>query len=66
MKNLFFAAITPLVLNSPSARACPEFSDLDFVRMGIQRVLEASPSGPQVLSRIEAILNPQSPAAGVI
>lgn len=45
VNDLFFAPITPLVLNSPAARACPEFSDLDFVRMGIQRVLEASPSG---------------------
>lgn len=45
VNDLFFAPITPLVLNSPSTRACPEFSDLDFVRLGIQRVLEASPSG---------------------
>lgn len=45
VNDLFFAPITPLVLHSPSARACPEFSDLEFLRMGIQRVLELAPSG---------------------
>ena len=42
---LFFEPIVSLVATSPHVYPCREFPDLDFVRLGIGRVLEASPSG---------------------
>lgn len=41
----FFQPINGLTDASAHARPCPEFPDADFLRLGIQRVLESSPSG---------------------
>lgn len=41
----FFQPLAGLVAASPNARPCPEFSDEHFLRLGVQRVLEMSPSG---------------------
>lgn len=41
----FFQPLTGLAAQSAHARPCPEFSDEDFVRLGVQRVLESSESG---------------------
>lgn len=43
--ELFFQPLKGLAAESSLARVCPEFSDESFVRLGIQRVLEASESG---------------------
>ena len=42
---LFFEPIVSLVATSLHAYPCREFPDLDFVQLGITRVLETSPSG---------------------
>lgn len=41
----FFQPLTDLAAASPHTRPCPDFSDEDFLRLGIQRVLEMSESG---------------------
>jgi len=41
----FFQPLADLLATTPHARPCPELPDPDFVRLGIYRVLEASPSG---------------------
>jgi hypothetical protein len=41
----FFQPLADLLATTPHARPCPELPDTDFVRLGIYRVLEASPSG---------------------
>jgi hypothetical protein len=41
----FFEPLTGLAAQSAHARPCPEFSDEDFMLLGVQRVLESSPSG---------------------
>ena len=43
--DAFFHPLAGLVADSPHTRPCPELPDLDFVRLGIHRVLESSPSG---------------------
>lgn len=43
--SAFFTPLTALVPESQHTRPCPELPDLDFVRLGIHRVLESSPSG---------------------
>ena len=43
--NAFFKPLTGPVAASPYTRPCPEFPDEEFVRLGIQRVLETSESG---------------------
>ena len=43
--QVFFAPLRGLAAASPHARPCPEFPDEDWVRLGVQRVLELSPSG---------------------
>lgn len=45
VNDAFFQPITALVADSPHTRPCPELPDLDFVHLGIHRVLESSPSG---------------------
>lgn len=41
----FFQPLDGLATTSPLARFCPEFSDEEFVRCGVMRVLESSESG---------------------
>ena len=41
----FFQPLHGLAAASPQARPCPEFSDEQFIRLGVQRVLESSESG---------------------
>ena len=41
----FFQPLHGLAAASPQARPCPEFADEQFVRLGVQRVLESSESG---------------------
>jgi hypothetical protein len=41
----FFEPLAGLAAASPCAHPCPEFSDQDFLRLGIQRVIEMSESG---------------------
>lgn len=41
----FFQPLNGLAAQSEHARPCPEFSDEDFLRLGVQRVLESSESG---------------------
>lgn len=41
----FFQPLTGLASASPHTRPCPDFSDEDFLRLGVQRVLEMSESG---------------------
>jgi len=41
----FFNPLNALVAESQWTRPCQELPDLDFVRLGIHRVLESSPSG---------------------
>lgn len=43
--DAFFQPLTGLVAASPHARPCPEYSDDQWLRVGIQRVLEPVPSG---------------------
>ncbi len=42
---VFFEPLQGLAAASPHAHPCPDFSDEDFVRLGVQRVLEQSESG---------------------
>jgi len=41
----FFHPLNGLAAASPSSRPCPEFPDEDYLRLGVQRVLELSASG---------------------
>jgi hypothetical protein len=41
----FFQPLSGLAAQSAHARPCPEFSDEDFLRLGVQRVLESCESG---------------------
>jgi hypothetical protein len=43
--DAFFEPLAGLVSASPHTRPCPEFSDEDCLHLGVQRVLELSPSG---------------------
>lgn len=43
--SAFFTPLSDLVADSQHSRPCPELPDLDFVRLGIHRVLESSASG---------------------
>ena len=45
MDQAFFQPLNGLVKASPHTRPCPEFSDEDFIHLGVLRVLEASESG---------------------
>ena len=45
VNEAFFQPLVGLAARSPQARACPEFSDEDYIRCGVQRVLEATQSG---------------------
>lgn len=45
VNHAFFAPIVGLAEAAPNALPCPELPDAEWVRMGIQRVLEAVPSG---------------------
>jgi len=45
VNDAFFQPLTGLVASSPHARPCPEFADEDWLRLGIQRVLERVESG---------------------
>jgi hypothetical protein len=45
VNDAFFQPLTGLVATSPHTYPCPEFSDEDWVRLGIQRVLERVESG---------------------
>lgn len=45
VEQAFFEPLNGLANASPAAQSCPLFSDEDFVRLGVQRVLENSPSG---------------------
>ena len=45
VNDAFFQPLHGLAARSLHARACPEVSDPQYVTLGVQRVLEASPSG---------------------
>lgn len=45
VSEAFFQPLHGLVAASPYARPCPEFPDEEFLRLGVQRVLETSESG---------------------
>jgi hypothetical protein len=45
VNEAFFQPLRGLVAASPYTRPCPQFSDDDALRLGIQRVLETSESG---------------------
>lgn len=45
MDEAFFQPLKGVVSASSHARPCPEFPDEDFLRLGVQRVLETSESG---------------------
>lgn len=45
VNTAFFQPLDGLAEASPHARLCPEFSDEACLRLGVQRVLESSPSG---------------------
>lgn len=45
VNDAFFQPLAGLVATSPHTYPCPEFSDEDWVRLGIQRVLERVESG---------------------
>ncbi|MBI5383347.1 MAG: transposase [Verrucomicrobia bacterium] len=45
MDQVFFQPLNGLASTSAHARPCPEFPDADFLHLGVQRVLETSPSG---------------------
>ena len=45
VNDAFFQPLHGLAARSVHARACPEVSDPQYVILGVQRVLEASPSG---------------------
>ena len=41
----FFEPLSRLLVAGDHSRTCPEFPDADFLQLGVQRVLELSPSG---------------------
>lgn len=41
----FFEPLSRLLVAGDHSRNCPEFPDADFLQLGVQRVLELSPSG---------------------
>ncbi|MCX7181005.1 MAG: transposase [Proteobacteria bacterium] len=45
MNDAFFHPLDGLVATSPHTYSCPEFSDEDWLLMGVQRVLERAESG---------------------
>jgi Transposase DDE domain len=45
VNQAFFQPLEGLAARSPASKPCPEFSDDDFLRLGVQRVLESSESG---------------------
>jgi hypothetical protein len=45
VNEAFFQPIAGLAEGSPDARPCPEFSDEDYVRFGVERVLASAESG---------------------
>lgn len=53
----FFQPLVGLTSQSPHTRACPEFSDDDYLQCGILRVLESSTSGRSFLQEHGAQLN---------
>ena len=55
VNDAFFQPITALVADSPHTRPCPELPDLNFVHLGIHRVLESSPSGRGFLQELSLI-----------
>jgi hypothetical protein len=53
----FYQPLVGLAANSKATRTCPEYSDEDYLRCGIQRVLEESPSGRAFLQEHVRALN---------
>jgi IS4 transposase len=45
VNQAFFEPLEGLAAASPAWRPCPDFSDDDYLRLGVQRVLESSESG---------------------
>jgi hypothetical protein len=45
VNQAFFEPLQGLTARSPASQPCPEFSDEDYLRLGVQRVLENSESG---------------------
>ena len=45
VNDAFFQPLAGLAAASAAARPCPELSDENWMRLGLQRVLESSPSG---------------------
>ncbi len=45
VEQAFFEPLAGLAAASPHAHPCPEFADPDFIRLGVQRVIEMSESG---------------------
>ncbi len=48
----FFAPLWPCLESSPRQRQCQEYSDKDFLEVGISRVLSACQSGRDLLQRL--------------
>jgi hypothetical protein len=57
VNEAFFQPIAGLANQSPDTRACPDFSDDDYLQCGILRVLESSTSGRAFLQEHGARLN---------
>ncbi len=45
VSDAFFQPLSGLAAASPAARSCPELLDENWMRLGLQRVLESAPSG---------------------
>src|SRR5260221_7458769 len=45
VNRAFFQPLEGLAAKSLASKLCPEFSDNDYLRLGVQRVLESSESG---------------------
>jgi Transposase DDE domain len=48
----FFAPLGPCLEASPNQRKCQEYSDMDFLEVGVSRVLMACQSGRDLLQRL--------------
>src|SRR4030095_3320803 len=49
VNETFFQPLDGLAAASPHGRPCPDFSDEDYIRLGVQRVLDTSDSGRALL-----------------
>ena len=59
VNQAFYQPLDPLVESSPYRFPCPEFSDTNWLQMGVQRSLESAPSG-------RAFLQERTPGTGYV